>query len=221
MLENHEFDEAIEKECFPKLYEVLLGDREKLNEQLKVASLFVMAFECLKDYVEGQFRNFFCQEYKVNKNGILIPLEGDTYLSEKEKYQKQYQKLSKKLLNVKEKEVTIFQAGCAWFYDSKALNDDDFVLLSSCLRMRNDFAHELYKWLTDDKYPSLDKGLVNAPINLHFKLSNWWVRNVEAGIAPEDYEKFNEEEMGGAMSLNVQILLQMYKKALPEIEDLQ
>ena len=55
-MENTEIDEEQIRRTYPKLYAALLGPKEPLQELLILASLFVMSFECLKDYVEDVYR---------------------------------------------------------------------------------------------------------------------------------------------------------------------
>jgi len=55
-VENTEIDEEQIRRTYPKLYAALLGPKEPLQELLILASLFVMSFECLKDYVEDVYR---------------------------------------------------------------------------------------------------------------------------------------------------------------------
>jgi hypothetical protein len=216
--DEHSLEDEIIKDSFPKLYEALFGAKEPLQEQLILASLYVMSFECLKDYVEENFKNFFANGFKRNKNGEVEWIFSQDFYDKKVKYQKLYKLLAEKLLDRNIKAGNLFQIAIAWFYDLEAISDHDFILIYSCTKVRNELAHELYKWLLDDKAPSLNKELVSVPLNLYFKISNWWVVNFEAEIDPQAYEHFSEEEMKSASSFNVQILLQLINRFYPKQE---
>ena len=207
-----EFDEF--KAKHPKLHEALLGDGKSLTDQLLIASLYVMGFECLKDFIEDSFDSFFSNGFTV-KNGKLVYTKSQSYAPTRDKYLKRYKELSKSLMGVGSNRVGTFHAACAWFHDMEAFDNNDLILIIGGIHYRNNFAHELYRWVVDDKLPSLDRHFINAPLNLFFKISNWWICNVEAGIAPEDYERFSDDEMRGATSLNVHLLQAIADKVLP------
>lgn len=208
-------EEWIKKE-YPKMYGALFGDGLQVRQELMAASLFIMTFECLRESVEGHFKSFFMMDFEIGKDGKFIYAENDKFREVKEKYQEQYRVLAKRLSGADVKRVNIFQAACAWFYDMGGLSDDDMIVITSSIALRNDFAHELYKWLMDDKLPRLGKNFVNGPLSLHFKISNWWIRNFEQSIAPEDYEQYSEEDMQSAASMNAHFLQLLINKTFPE-----
>lgn len=107
----------------------------------------------------------------------------------------------------------------AFFYEKDGLADDELKQVIAANKIRNDFAHELYKWLIDDSVPPLSRNSINGPLNIYFKVSNWWIKNFEAAVAPEEYEKYSEEDMDGGMAFNVQMLLQILNKVLPEAKN--
>jgi len=210
------FDDEIIKKRFPKLYNALFGPQDSLQDQLILASLFVMSFECLKDYVEESFQTFFTNGFRRKEDGKVEWLFSKDFIEQKTKYQSLYKGLAKNLLNKDVKGVNLFQTGIAWFYDHKAISDDDFLLINSTNTIRNDLAHELYKWLLDDEAPSISRNFVYAPLNLYFKISNWWVNYFEAEIDPEGYQHFSEEDMKSASAFNVQMLLQILHRFFPD-----
>jgi hypothetical protein len=203
------------KKLYPKLCEAIFGDGKSLSDQLLISSLYLMAFECLKDFIEDNFQSFFSAGMTLQGRKIIYTPSKE-YASTRAKFVEQYRLLAKNLLGVETKRVGTFHAACAWFYEMQAFNDDDIKLIIGALHLRNNFAHELYRWIVDDALPHLDRDFIKGPINLYFKISNWWIRNFEAGIVPEDYEQLSDEEMRGAMAMNVQLLQLMVDKALPE-----
>lgn len=214
--DNTQFDEELVKQTYPKLYAALIGPKEPLQEQLVLASLFVMSFECLKDYVEENFQTFFSNGFETTENGQTELIFPKDFRERKLKYQNLYKDLSFRLLNKEVKGANLFQIAIAWLYQLEALSDEDFILIFSSNQIRNNLAHELYRWLLDDESPTLNKDLVYAPLNLYFKISNWWVINFESAVDPEAYQHYSESDMKSAMSFNVQILLQLLHRFYPE-----
>jgi hypothetical protein len=199
----------------PKLREALLGDGKALTDQLLIASLYVMGFECLKDFIEESFDTFFSSGFTV-ENGNLVSTKSESYAPTVEKYRKRYKELSKSLMGVDSNRVGTFHAACAWFHDMEAFDNNDLILIIGGMHYRNNFAHELYRWVLDDALPSLDRHFVNVPLNLFFKISNWWIRNFEASIAPKDYERFSDDDMRGAAALSVHVFQAIVDKVLPD-----
>jgi hypothetical protein len=211
-----ENSEEILKQKYPKLYEAVFGDGKKLSEQLILSSLFIMAFECLQDFVRGNFQDFFSDGYKTAKDGTVIPIEGKKFGELKEKYHEHYKALAKSLLNVSIERKNLFQSACGWFHEMQAFSDEDIKLIILATQIRNDLAHELYKWLLDDNVPHIEIGMVRGLLNLYFKISNWWICNIEADIMPEDCAKFSDDDMKSVASANVHILLAFLNKMFPE-----
>jgi hypothetical protein len=208
-------EERIRKE-YPKLYRALFGDGDDTRQELMAASLFIMTYECLKDFVEGQFKSFFTDGFETTVNGAVIGIFSPKWPEVKNSQETRYKELVKKLANIDMGKVTLFQAGCAWLHEMEAVTDDDIMLIIQISKFRNELAHELYRWLFDDSIPQIEAKIVNAPINLYFKISNWWIRNVEVSIDPEGYEHFSEEDLSSAASMNAHFLLHLVRKILPE-----
>jgi hypothetical protein len=198
----------------PKLYEAILGDGRTLTDQLLIASLYVMGFECLKDFIEDSFDTFFSDGFSI-ENGTIVSSKSESYGPTLKKYRKRYRELSKSLMGDESNRIGSFHAACAWFHDMEAFDDNDLTLIIAGIHYRNNFSHELYRWIVDDKLSSLHRNFVNIPLNLFFKISNWWIRNFEATIAPEDYERFIDDDMRRAASANVYLLQLIVDKVLP------
>lgn len=216
-------EERIKKE-YPKFSRAIFGDGNDIRQELMAASLFIMTYECLKDFVEDRFKGFFTDVSEATGNGTVIDTFSPIWPEVKEKslsdslgeQETRYKELAKKLANIDMGKVTLFQAGCAWLHKMEAVTDDDMILLIQISKFRNELAHELYRWLFDDSVPQIEAKIVNAPINLYFKISNWWIKNVEASINPEGYEHFSQEDMSSAASMNAHFLLHLVRKILPE-----
>lgn len=201
---------------YPKFYDAVFGESKNVQNGLLTASLFIMSFECLKEFVEGHFKSFFSNGFETGKDGKLVYIPSKQYPAVKAEYEQRYKELAKKLLDIDTGRITNFQVACAWFHAMEAITDEDMTVIIYSSKMRNDFAHELYKWIFDDNLPYLDKNFVNGPINLYFKISNWWIKNVEQSILPEDYEQFSEEDLQSAAVMNFHVLQLLIKKIFPD-----
>ncbi|MDY0009862.1 MAG: hypothetical protein RBS08_09160, partial [Bdellovibrionales bacterium] len=128
--------------------------------------------------------------------------------TEKDRQKRNYQNLVEKIAHKKIdiEKVTLFHAGCAWLHEMGGLKDDDILEIIEATYMRNNLAHELYTHLFDEKSRTLDKELVESPLMLYFRISNWWIINVEASISPEDYAVFSVDEMSSATTMNAHFL---------------
>lgn len=206
------------KKDHPKLHRALFGDGSDTKQELMAASLFIMTYECLKDFVEGQFKGSFIIGFETASDGTIIDTFSARWSEVKKTHEARYKELAKKLAHIDTGKIALFQCGCAWLYEMGAINDDDMTLIIQASKLRNELAHELYKWLFDDGTPQIETKIVNAPINLYFKISNWWIKNIEASIDPEGYENFNEEDMSSAASVNAHFLLHLVRKILPETQ---
>ena len=141
--------EAQIREKSPKIHAFLFGPIEHLQQQLQSASLFIMAFECLKDYVEHRFQEFFATGFEI-KNDEFHFILPKKFLHTRKKFEDRYRQLAEKIVGRKPKAVSLFQMAIAWLHDVAAIDDGDLQLMSDCTTMRNDIAHELYKCLLND-----------------------------------------------------------------------
>lgn len=187
------------KEKFPKFYATIFATDDWFGGQLKIAALYIMSYELFQDYVEEQFKFFFSSEWKRNKKGELVGVLGQEFEEAKARYSKR-------------KKSTLFDAACNWFEEMEVFDGEDRKVIAALKELRDELAHQLFKILASEDYPELDKQIINGPINQYYKVSNWWIRNFEASIAPEDYEQFDNEAMNSATAMQVQILMMLTKR---------
>src|SRR5277367_6430630 len=115
-------DEEEFKTRHPKLSGALLGDGKTLSEQLMISSLYVMAFECLKDFIQEKFDGFFSDGFS-SKDGRLVYTKSKSYAPTRAKYLERYKQLAKSLLDIDANHIGTFHAACAWFDDMEAFDD--------------------------------------------------------------------------------------------------
>lgn len=149
-------------------------DENIVKTNVNFAALFVMNYECLKDYVISQVKGFYCDDlYFENDEAIYI---------ESEAYKQEVRTLDKQLEN----------ASLKWFMESEAITQEDFDNYQKIRKRRNEINHELLKNLnigfTED-----DIKLFVTLTNLYEKIDRWWINEIEiptsADEIPEDYDR--------------------------------
>ena len=149
-------------------------DENIVKTNVNFAALFVMNYECLKDYVISQVKGFYCDDlYFENDEAIYI---------ESEAYKQEVRTLDKQLEN----------ASLKWFMESEAITQEDFDNYQKIRKRRNEITHELLKNLnigfTED-----DIKLFVTLTNLYEKIDRWWINEIEiptsADEIPEDYDR--------------------------------
>lgn len=149
-------------------------DENILKTNVNFAALFVMNYECLKDYVISQVKGFYCDDLCFEK--------GEAIYIESEAYKQEVRTLDKQLEN----------ASLKWFMESEAITQEDFDNYQKIRKRRNEITHELLKNLnigfTED-----DIKLFVTLTNLYEKIDRWWINEIEiptsADEIPEDYDR--------------------------------
>lgn len=162
-------------------------DEDILKFNVNFAAIFVLNYECLKDYVINQVRDFYSDDEKWN---------GDNYIFEETvEYKKEVRALDK----------NIEDASLKWFIQSEAITTDDFEKYHIIRKRRNDITHELLKNLNDG-FTEKDAKLFGDMLEIYNKIDKWWINEVEIPIAgdeiPDDYDR-NSVCGGQAMILSI------------------
>lgn len=149
-------------------------DENIIKTNVNFAALFVMNYECLKDYIISQVKGFYCDD-RYFENGEAIYIETEAYKQEVRTLDKQLENASLK-----------------WFMESEAITQEDFDNYQKIRKRRNEITHELLKNLnigfTED-----DIKLFVTLTNLYEKIDRWWINEIEiptsADEIPEDYDR--------------------------------
>ena len=138
------------------------------------ASLFLIAFEMLRNSIINQIRIFFTNEY-INGE----PRVSDEYYS---------------ALGLKKKNDRTLKPSLKWLLDNEVISQGDIKKFHKVREYRNGFAHNNFfvfiRTGVDDLYTEnfLDmKTLIE-------KINTWWFRNVEMAIN-EEFQDINPEEL--------------------------
>lgn len=157
-----------------------------LKSNINFAALFVLNYECLKDYIITQPRNFY--------SDVLIK-DGELCCEETEEYKKEVRTLGKNIEN----------ASLRWFMNADAITQEDYDLYQELRERRNDITHKLLKNLNNG-FGEADVKLYIKLLELYRKIDKWWINEIEIPISgevmPDEYDP--EQVFGGqAMILSM------------------
>lgn len=184
-------------------------NEDVLKFNINFAALFVLNFECLKDYIITQPRTFY--------SDVLIK-DGELCCEETEEYKKEVRSLEKNIEN----------ASLRWFMNTDAITEEDYNLYQELRERRNDITHELLKNLNNG-FNETDAKLYIKLLELYQKIDKWWINEIEIPISgevlPDEYD--SEQVLGGqAMILSIinDIIFdnnkERYKNLLDELKKL-
>ena len=149
-------------------------DENILKYNVSFAAIFVLNYECLKDYIINQVRDFYSDNGKW---------DGDNYISEETaKYKKEVRALDK----------NIEYASFKWFLQLDVITVDDFEKYQVIRKRRNDITHKLLKNLNDG-FTENDTKLFGDMLEIYNKIDQRWINEIEITIVrydrPEDYDR--------------------------------
>ena len=160
---------------------------EITHERLITSSLFITAFELLKESIVGRIKDFY--------SNSLIPDNDDLSVEYQER--------------VLSKSKSPVYASLAWLKESEAIDSSDIESFERLKKIRNELAHELPNIVLGEKELSLKAHLEEA-LNLLIKIEVWWVVNFELAINPEfDDKEIDEGEIVAGPVLMMQIMLEV------------
>ena len=182
-------------------------DEDILKTNVNFAAVFVMNYECLKEFVIEQVRFFYSEHFYMDDDKLVC--------EESETYKKEVRALDKQIEN----------ASLKWFLKEEAITLEDYETYQLIRKRRNDITHELLKNLNLG-FNEEDVQLFGKLLDIYQKLDKWWLNEIEiptsADAIPIDYDR--EGVCGGqAIMLSIinDIVLgndgEKYKKLLNEI----
>jgi hypothetical protein len=144
---------------------------ETLRANLIVASIFITAFEMLKDSIIGRIREFFTQGF--DEDGWVVS----------EDYRTKVLTLNKNPL----------YASLEWLKKMNVIDDQDFEKFNKIRNCRNEIAHEIANFIS--KGPKIDPlPLFSNITDLLYKIEKWWIVTVEIPTNPDfDGKEIDED----------------------------
>ena len=166
-------------------------DPEVLRPNLILASVYIAAFEILKNSIVERLRDLYVTGFDEN-GWIIMPAYKDDVLT-------------------KDKSPTY--ASLKWLKESQAINDDDIEKFNKVKECRNLLAHEITKMLMDG-LPHNFSERFNDMVALLDKIERWWIINVEIPTDPDLVDKADEIEENGIVPGPIMSLRMMIDVAL-------
>ena len=163
-------------------------DENILKTNVNFAAMFVLNYECLKDYVINQIREFYSEHIKF---------EGDRPIYEESKAYKD---------EVRSLDNNIENASLKWFIQSDAITQSDYDTYQKIRERRNDITHELLKNLNEG-FTEADAILFSDLLSIYSKLDKWWINEIEIPISGEDVpDDYDREGVCGGQAMVLSII---------------
>ena len=179
----------MDKDTQAKLEQFL--DPEVLRPNLILASIYIAAFEILKNSIIERLRDFYVRGYDEN-GWIIMPAYTDEVLS-------------------KDKSPTY--ASLKWLKESQAINDDDIDKFNKVKEFRNLLAHEITNMLMEGLPLDLSERF-NDMVGLLDKIESWWIINVDIPTNPDLDDMADEIDEKGIVPGPIMSLRMMIDVAL-------
>lgn len=182
-------------------------DEDILKPNINFAAMFVLNYECLKDFVINQIREFYTEH---------IYFDGDKLV---------YEESTQYKTRVRGLDSNIENASLKWFMNSGVITQEDYDTYQKIRKRRNEIIHEFMKNLNDG-FEESDIKLFAQMVSIYTKMDKWWINEIEiptsAEYVSEDYDR-NGVIGGQAIVLSIinSIILEdkgrEYKKLLEEL----
>jgi hypothetical protein len=148
------------------------------------ASIYVTAFEMLKDSIVGRIRDFFC--FGFDEKGQIID--------------------SKYESDVLRRNRSPVYASLHWLQEMGAINDEDVGTFESVKACRNHLAHELLSVLMNG-LPNEFEERFRQMVGLLKKIELWWISNVEIPTNPDfDGQEIDQHGIVPGRLMTLQLL---------------
>ncbi len=149
-------------------------DENILKFNISFAAIFVMNYECLKEYVVEQVRGFYSEHFYMDGDRIVFE-ESNTY---------------KEKVRILDKQID--NASLKWFIEAGAITQEDYDVYQKIRKKRNDITHQLLQNLSAG-FDEEDAQLFADMLRIYNKLDKWWINEIEIPTSvdeiPEDYDR--------------------------------
>jgi hypothetical protein len=162
-------------------------DPDVVRPSLFLATMFITAFEVLKDAVVDRIRSFYTNG--LDENGPIVGPE--------------YQ------IDVASKNKSLVYASLAWLQEHEVIDDNDVAAFEQLKRTRNQLAHQLFAAVTG-QVESTHEAQFEVLVELLRKIEVWWIVNFEIPTNPDfDGQEIDEAGIVPGAVLSLQMLIQV------------
>ena len=163
-------------------------DPDVVRPRLIAASVYIAAFEVLKDAIVGNIRDFFMTGF--DESGDKINPE---YLAE-----------------VLARNRSPVHASLAWLKEHHAIDDHDVATFDRVKVCRNVLAHKLLSALVTDGLPPAFSQCFSDMVALVRKIEVWWITNVEIPTNPDfDGADVDSSEIVPGPVMTIELLMEI------------
>lgn len=182
-------------------------DPAKVNQSLHQVSLFLAAWETLCSLIIDRVKEFYTFKWNFNEQGKLV---GEPDIDYKNQV----------LVLAPNKE---FHSCCLWLKDLGAINDSDLELIEEARKHRNQIAHEIVAYITEE-HLVVNRNIISNIYKFVKKIDIWWLTEVEMAIDPtfseEGYQIAKDGKVVGGYSFLLEIILPIFDGDFDTIIDL-
>lgn len=162
-------------------------DENVLKTNVNFVALFVLNFECLKDYIVSQVRDFYNDIYIEN---------GELICKESEEYKNKVRILDRQIDN----------ASLKWFIEAGAVSEEDYEVYQKIRVRRYDMTHEFLKNLNNG-FSEGDVLLFSSLLELYQKIDKWWINEIEVPTSAEEIpENYDKDGVCGGQAMLLSII---------------
>lgn len=162
-------------------------DPDVVRPSLFLATMFITAFEILKNSIVDDVRGFYTNGF--DGNGLIV---GDAYKSQ-----------------VLAKNKSPIHASLQWLRENNAISDEDLTTFEKLKITRNQLAHQLFA-VVIGQVESAHEAQFADLIALLRKIGVWWVINVEIQTNPDfDGQEIDEAGIVPGAIFSLQILIEV------------
>ncbi|MBT2764049.1 hypothetical protein [Paenibacillus sp. ISL-20] len=159
---------------------------QTLKGNLIKTSMFITAFELLKDRVIDHPKTLFCDD--LDSEGWII----------NENYQ----------IKVLSRNKSPLYASLDWFEEMETISEEDIEIFNKLKDYRNKLTHEMAdiisQGINEEEYYKLFSDL----INFFEKIDKWWILNFELAIDPDiEIEHVDENSVQSGPVLMLKVML--------------
>jgi hypothetical protein len=163
-------------------------DPQKLKRSLIEASIFITAYELLKEEIVDRPKSFFIYG-------------GEDQPENRLEYEKEVKALHKK---------DTFIASCLWLQNQGAITSREVELILQIREHRNAIAHGLPKLIATTEL-QVDKRLLECLNELATKISRWWALEVDVPTNPDfDHVEVKDENVQTGLMMFMQVVMKVF-----------
>jgi hypothetical protein len=164
-------------------------DPQKWKRSLIEASIFITAYELLKQEIINRPKSFFtCGDEDQPENRL--------------EYEKEVKALHKKDMLV---------ASCLWLQNQGAISSQEVKLILQIRDHRNAIVHELPRLIATTEL-KVDERLLESLNELATKISRWWALEVDVPTNPDlDHVEVKEENVRTGLMMFMQVVMRIFK----------